>query len=176
MADLKITQLTALTTPDVADLLPIVDDVAGTPITKKITLASIGIPKIVYKSADETVNGSDVMQDDDHLVLPVLANEVWAFRAVWLVSSGSTPDFKYQFTYPSGATISWFDAHWNDDRYDADVTNANTSGGKDVITLTGTIFISSTPGNIQLQWAQNTSNASDTKVLKGSHIIAHRLA
>jgi hypothetical protein len=41
MADQKITELTALTTVDDADLLAIVDDVAGTPETKKITVANL---------------------------------------------------------------------------------------------------------------------------------------
>lgn len=42
MADAKITQLTALTTPDNSDLLVIVDDPSGTPITKKITVSDLG--------------------------------------------------------------------------------------------------------------------------------------
>ena len=41
MADQKITALTELTTPAGVDLLAIVDDPAGTPITKKITLDSL---------------------------------------------------------------------------------------------------------------------------------------
>lgn len=41
MADAKITDLTALTTPALADLLAIVDDPAGTPITKKIALSDL---------------------------------------------------------------------------------------------------------------------------------------
>lgn len=41
MADAKITALTALTAADPADLLVIVDDVAGTPITKKIVLSDL---------------------------------------------------------------------------------------------------------------------------------------
>lgn len=41
MADQKITALTALTTPTTDDLLAIVDDPSGTPITKKITLANL---------------------------------------------------------------------------------------------------------------------------------------
>src|SRR5438128_2545512 len=36
----------------------------------------------IYKSADETVNGSDILQEDDALVLPVLANEVWSIEVV----------------------------------------------------------------------------------------------
>lgn len=42
MADQKITALTALgATPDDADILPIVDDVAGSPVTKKVTVANL---------------------------------------------------------------------------------------------------------------------------------------
>ena len=41
MADLKITELTAFTTPVDADLGVMVDDPAGTPVTKKITWANI---------------------------------------------------------------------------------------------------------------------------------------
>jgi hypothetical protein len=41
MADAKITSLTALTTPATVDLLAIIDDPGGTPLTKKITLANL---------------------------------------------------------------------------------------------------------------------------------------
>jgi hypothetical protein len=41
MADKKITELTELTTATTDDLLPIVDDPAGTPVTKKITIANL---------------------------------------------------------------------------------------------------------------------------------------
>jgi hypothetical protein len=41
MANQKITELTALTTPAGEDLLAIVDDPAGTPVTKKITLTNL---------------------------------------------------------------------------------------------------------------------------------------
>lgn len=41
MADTKITALTAVTTPSDDDIMPIVDDPAGTPATKKVTWANI---------------------------------------------------------------------------------------------------------------------------------------
>lgn len=43
MADAKITALTAMTDPIGTDVIPIVDDPAGSPITKKVTLTSLGI-------------------------------------------------------------------------------------------------------------------------------------
>jgi hypothetical protein len=41
MADQKTTELAALTTPVLADLLQIVDDPAGSPVTKQITIADL---------------------------------------------------------------------------------------------------------------------------------------
>lgn len=41
MADLKITELNELTTPDASDVVAIVDDPAGSPETKKITYANM---------------------------------------------------------------------------------------------------------------------------------------
>lgn len=41
MADKKVTELTALTAPASGDVLLIVDDVGGTPVSKKITLKSL---------------------------------------------------------------------------------------------------------------------------------------
>lgn len=41
MADTKITDLTALTSAADADIIPIVDDPSGTPVTKKITKANL---------------------------------------------------------------------------------------------------------------------------------------
>ena len=41
MADLKITQLTENTSPQTSDILPMVDDPGGTPVTKKITIENL---------------------------------------------------------------------------------------------------------------------------------------
>src|SRR5687767_4451112 len=45
MADAKITQLTELAASNATDMLAIVDDPAGTPITKKITKANLLLPE-----------------------------------------------------------------------------------------------------------------------------------
>lgn len=56
MADSKITDLTELTSPVAADVLAIVDDTVGTPITKKITYSNLGIPA---NTTHRTGDGSD---------------------------------------------------------------------------------------------------------------------
>ena len=62
MANKKISELTELTTPSSVDLLPIVDDPAETPVTKKITIANL-IPSIDfsfpdYNEADQGLTGN----------------------------------------------------------------------------------------------------------------------
>ena len=61
MADLKITELTALTTPVSGDLLAIVDEPSGVAVTKKITVANL-FTRVVADT--ENVIGLSVTQND----------------------------------------------------------------------------------------------------------------
>jgi hypothetical protein len=61
MADAKITELDALgATPDNADLVAMVDDVAGTPVTKKLTIANLKGQNLfyAYKTSQQVLTGS----------------------------------------------------------------------------------------------------------------------
>uniref|UniRef100_A0A6M3KEU6 Uncharacterized protein n=1 Tax=viral metagenome TaxID=1070528 RepID=A0A6M3KEU6_9ZZZZ len=138
-------------------------------------------PTIVRKASDETVNNSSVLQDDNALVLAVGANEVWKFQILMQVLSNATADFKYAFTVPAGGSIIIGDlADYSAQNLTADATTpvsiaiaapqAYFVGG--IVIYTG----AGTAGNVQLQWAQNTANASDTKVLANSYIEAYKIA
>lgn len=59
MADAKITQLTANTTPSEEDLLPMVDDPAGTPVTKKVTRDDL-FKLTASPASDSTASGFKV--------------------------------------------------------------------------------------------------------------------
>lgn len=72
MADAKITALTAVTALTTGDLFAVIDDVAGTPTTKKITadnaFASISdlapIPKVLYSDVGGTATGANTTETD----------------------------------------------------------------------------------------------------------------
>ena len=67
MADKKVTALTSLTAPTSADLLMIIDDPSGTPVSKQITLKNLagGMPNTTVStlsvSANTTINGSNTV-------------------------------------------------------------------------------------------------------------------
>ncbi len=140
-----------------------------------------------YKSANEIVNNSAVLQDDNHLIMAVAANEVWEFAINLWYDSGTTPDLKVGFTIPSGATLRWTSMGDNasagaitgGDAIDGSATQAFFGAGLADFRhglIVGVILNGATPGNLTMQWAQNTQNASDTTIYSGSSLVAHRLA
>jgi len=137
--------------------------------------------KIALKTADETVNNTTTTQDDDHLVVALGANETWILRYFIKYNSNTTANFKYNTVVPSGATYS---ALFQGDNTGGFVEHYRSSSNQTVDGKAAdwafleevVVKTSSTAGNVVFQWAQNTANASDTKVLIGSNIVAHRLA
>lgn len=134
--------------------------------------------KIIRKTADQTVNNSTTVVNDTELLFAVGANEVWVFDAFLLQNSGEISDIKLTFKVPSGGTVLFAStADGAGAYYDAGDEYPVAGLARDVlIRLFGTVINGSTAGNIQLQWAQNTQNASNTKLLANSYIIAHRVA
>lgn len=139
-----------------------------------------GQVKIIYKTATETVNNSTTLQNDNELILPVLANEVWVFKLSVLYRSATTPDIKFGWTVPAGTTMSWALNDTAQAVFDesgaGQVAGAGSSTTSIAGNVNGIIFVGSTAGNVNLQWAQNVLEVSDTKVLLGSNIIATKLA
>ena len=156
-------------------------------------------PTVVRKTADEIVNNSTTLQNDDHLFIALGANEVWLIEVVLLIESASaTSDFQCGWAYPTGCSIKWgaVSAHkdglevsdWTTAQsgypgYTVNAlfteTSARTSPG--MVGIYGIIFKAivingATAGNVNFQWAQSTATAEDTKVLTNSYLIAHKLA
>lgn len=152
-----------------------------------LVLAS-GLPvwggAFVSKTADETVNNSTTLQDDDHLVFAMAANTSYLVNAVFLLdATGTTPDFKFGWTVPSGCTMIWASSGGSSWESGSALSMASESAALVADSRSGTtgaeyqaiVRNGATAGNLQLQWAQNTANGSDSKVLKHSHLIIRNL-
>lgn len=165
-------------------------------VAGNLSVTGIGQTRYIAKTADETINSSTTLQNDDHLVLSVVANAVYLFTLDLYMTESTdyVGDFKMSFTCPTGAT---FDMH-GAGAHATSFTGGTSSDGEwigklaatsaaatlafgvgNVLTgvrIYGRLVMSSTAGNFQLQWAQNTSDASGTTLKAGSYMAMTRVA
>jgi hypothetical protein len=133
----------------------------------------------VVKEANEVVNNSASLQDDDELTFAITSDETIAFRFVVQANSGTTPDLRFAVTAPSGATcrVSYSDPEGasSNGQYGCGVSTASIpgNGAVDLYEITGTVTNGSTAGDVTLRWAQFTANASNTTVYAGSYLVAY---
>lgn len=129
--------------------------------------------QLVEKTVDETVNNSAVLQNDDTLVTTAEPSSKYDFRLWMVINSGTTPDFKMAWTAPSGSTLSWSVQEGNTVIVAAvlqgpfnlaSVVPINGAGSDQMIIVEGLLTTGVIGGPLQLQWAQNTANASNTSV------------
>ena len=144
---------------------------------------------IVRKTSDETVTSSTVLQDDNQLILPLLANEIWKFEFNLIYSADAAGDIQISFTFPAAGRID-ASVFWNTSGSAADIikwsgtttpaTAQNLQGLGSTIRLSlpiqGIFTNSSTAGNLTLQWAQTASSATATTVYTNSTLWAVKLA
>ena len=133
----------------------------------------------IIKTSSETVNNSTTLQNDDTLKFPVGASEVWTFRFVLQATSSTVADLKFAVTAPTGAVceVSYLDTETAESNAQygcgATITNITGNGTDDVYEITGTVTNGTTAGDVQLQWAQNTAEATNTIVYSGSYVNAY---
>lgn len=184
MADVKITGLGALAAqPADGDLIEIVDisdtsmDAAGT--NKKIEYWQLRCPRYVYPASTESVNSSGTgttLQDDDELLVTVAANTIYAVEAyLFFTSASDTPDVKVRWTFPTAATLTMSIAALSTDVTDEAFSgrtgeaspSTTLAGGVSAATgagpfhMIGMLRTGANAGTLQLQWAQNSSSATN---------------
>ncbi len=137
----------------------------------------------ITKAADETVNNSNTLQNDDDFVFAAEANSVYLVELdLFLTSAASPPDFKIAFALPSGGSgaTRLFDGS-------ASVSVNLDATASDEIDTTAIyvgvptrvwarITIGATAGNVQFQWAQETADMSNSSILKGSMMRCRKVA
>lgn len=139
------------------------------------------------KTADESVISSTTLQDDDHLIFAIAANEEWI--ATFELAIGAafvSTGFKAAITVPSGATLEADGTLVTETSNTISGTTttsgsnilANTSGAaaNAVVHISCWVLNGANAGNVTLQWAQNTSNGTNLTVRKGSFMQATRVA
>lgn len=154
----------------------------GTAARTLLTATGLSRIEFVRKTADETVNNSATLQNDDVLLAALVANEVVAFICQIFYSSGGTPDFKFTFTVPALATIVWNVtsgiARGTGGAVALQANIVASAGPYSIdgfgapdpvcVTVVGTVVNGANAGNLQLQWAQDVATVADTKVLTNS--------
>jgi hypothetical protein len=130
------------------------------------------------KSVDQTINNNNTLFNDADLNFAVGANETWSFRFVLQGNSATQPDFQFAVSAPAGSTCS---IAVSDPEGATSISNLGCgvssgvilgNGADDLYEVTGTVITSGTAGTVNLQWAQNTSNANNTTIYAGSYVFA----
>jgi hypothetical protein len=143
---------------------------------------------IARRTADQSVTSSTVLVDDNTLILPVLANEVWKAHWQFRIAGPSTGDFKFGFTFPTAGELGVHFAYQNasaaidveQQGYTTSPTTAWTLnlfvGGIDSLTVDTLYVGGANAGNVKLQFAQATSNATPTMMKTNSTLWGVQLA
>ena len=144
-------------------------------------------------AADQTKTSDVALSDATDLLVPLAASETWAFEFSLFVTGPTAGDVQFALTIPTGATL-------RSSGFGPDVAltalpvaiqqvgNINASAGILVFATTGTAVANQvlvslkgyiqngvTPGDLQLQFAQNTSSATVTTLRSSSYVIANKL-
>ena len=118
--------------------------------------------------------------------LPGVAGAMFQFRCRIFYDTSTTADIKFAFTIPAGATMLWGlnslgVGGTNPSPYATTSTSAGAlpAGGLGVGTtlyaiIEGEVTMGATPGNLQMQAAQNTVDASNTTLANRSFMEVWR--
>ena len=130
---------------------------------------SSGGPEIIRKTAEESVNNSTTLQNDDHLLAAIAASATRIVRFVINVAEGNTAaDIKVALVVPSGASVMEYAVTFQSQTVMEDGGASLLSGmpltywaasATQLLTFDVIVINSTAAGNIQLQWAQNTAHA-----------------
>jgi hypothetical protein len=147
----------------------------------KLDGLSAGSWTTVRKTADESKASDTTLGADTHLRFTAVASKTYAVRGrVWF-STPAAADFKFRFTFTSGASI--FIHHVSIPCGSATETvgmenatptttisclGTGTTGG--YVEFDGVVTADASNRTFALQWAQVTSNAGNTTVKAGSYV------
>lgn len=163
---------------------------AGQEITS--TLLTSMLPDIVYKTANEDRTATTTLADDTELTTTLAASAVYHVRIYLHYAALDAAKIKTAWTVPSGAsglrsaigagsaatdataaTTSRFGVH----AFTTTVTYGTRSHATNqCVAIEEGIVTTTSAGTLAIQWAQDTSNATATRVGSGSSLHVTRIA
>jgi hypothetical protein len=172
--------------------------VRASALTQIVAALNALTPLSKIKGADQAAtSNSTTPADDNHLFVALAANTTYEFdcEILYVDSAGSSVDLKIQFTKPSGsslsATLEGAHVNWNASASAVEIEFASWTNETGTTTSTkafgsattvfgikiqGTIQVGATPGNLRLQFSQNTASAVNNVTVKyGSSLVARVL-
>jgi len=166
----------------------------------KVTATSVSISgytnKVVLKTVTETVNNSAVQQNDDALFFALAAGESWVFQMVLFYinpAAGAADNLDIAITIPAAAAMRWgvtalatglgAASYAGSSQFKTvgasgtelqlGTVQSDTLYG--MATIYGSVANGANAGNLQLTWAQNAANATDTQIIAGSYLVANKV-
>ena len=136
----------------------------------------------VLKLAHQQRASTTTLAADNTLSFPVLANTSYVFRGCTWFDTPAAADFKFAISGPASPVavrimrqaIACGATAWSniavDTAFGVSVSVLGTGSTGGFVMFEGVADINNTPGTIAFQWAQNTSNAGNTIVTKGSYL------
>lgn len=157
--------------------------------TNHISLYSRALYANLRKTSDQNVGPSNTtLANVTDLVaaLPTANGAIFGWQAVIFYDAATAADIKFAFTIPTGATMRWGiigagtatvgDPAWTTQTASGTATAIGGNGvGTVLMTIIhGELTLGANPGNLQLQAAQNTSDATATTVFTRSRMQVWR--
>ncbi|MCR4339415.1 MAG: hypothetical protein NUW01_05955 [Gemmatimonadaceae bacterium] len=143
--------------------------------------ATGGGATLIKKAAQETVNNSTTLQDDDHFTFEADALSYYLYTISVRINSAANADFKAAWSTPSGGIWSMLGSTAETAPTLVSIAGQTTTAtpvilpcnaNDEIALFWGMIKIGATAGTVTWQWAQNTAQLSDT-IVRNDGVFAY---
>ncbi|SRR6266702_2197213 len=144
------------------------------------------VPLEAHKTADLNRASNITLTNDPDLVLTVAANATYRLECLCIVTGVSGGDFQWGWAVPASATMRYQALHneggatglGNSSLVNSEVYTGfaacSGTGTNTGVQMWGEFTTAGTAGNLQLKWAQQTSNGTATTMKAGSSLMLRR--
>jgi hypothetical protein len=189
--DAKVTALTENTTPVNTDMVPIIDDPAGTPSTQKIKLETLGrgmYTKVATLASDQATGANTTPVTLTGLVWTFEANAIYFFRAIGKISpaaattgcgfqldvSAAVTEISMQFYHQLASTGTLSGGHSIADDASVGVSSGLPGTSTYPVIVEGMLRTTSNTGTAQLRFRSETTAVITAKA--GMTLVVERVA